>query len=39
LFITSGTTSGNFQITLQTETAGTSVSVEAGSLLRYRTIP
>jgi hypothetical protein len=30
--------SGNFQITLASETAGTSVTMRAGSFIRYRTI-
>jgi len=36
IMITSGTTSGNFQITLATETAGTNVTIKAGSILMYR---
>jgi hypothetical protein len=36
VMITSGTTSGNFQITLATETAGTNVIMKAGSILMYR---
>jgi hypothetical protein len=38
LLVTSGTTSGNFQITLASETAGTNVTLKAGSFLMYRTI-
>jgi hypothetical protein len=34
--ITSGTTSGTFQITLASETAGTNVTMKAGSVLMYR---
>lgn len=36
--ITSGTTSGNIQITLASETAGTNVTMKAGSILMYREI-
>ena len=38
LIVTSGTTSGNFQITLASETAGTNVTMRAGSFLMYREI-
>lgn len=31
----SGTTSGNFQITLASETAGTNVTLRAGSFFMY----
>jgi hypothetical protein len=36
IMITSGTTSGTFQITLASETAGTNVTMKAGSVLMYR---
>lgn len=36
IMITSGTTSGNFQIILASETAGTNVTMKAGSILMYR---
>jgi hypothetical protein len=36
IMITSGTTSGTFQITLASETAGTNVTMKAGSILMYR---
>jgi hypothetical protein len=36
IMITLGTVSGNFQITLATETAGTNVIMKAGSILMYR---
>jgi len=36
MIITSGTTSGEFQITLASETAGTNVTIKAGSVLMYR---
>lgn len=36
IMITSGTTSGNFQITIASETAGTNVTMKAGSILMYR---
>lgn len=36
IMITSGTTSGNLQITLASETAGTNVTMKAGSILMYR---
>lgn len=39
LFSTQISTSGTFQVTLASETAGTTVRVKAGSLIRYRTIP
>lgn len=38
LLITSGTTSGDFQITLASETAGTNVQMQSGSFLMYREI-
>ena len=38
LMVTSGTTSGNFQITLASETAGTNVTMCAGSFIAYREI-
>ena len=38
IMITSGTTSGAFQITLASETAGTNVTIRAGSVLMYREI-
>jgi len=39
-YIVSGATpSGSFGVTLASETAGTSVTVKAGSFLMYRTIP
>jgi hypothetical protein len=37
-FVTGGSPSGDLQITLRSETAGTSVTMKAGSWLRYRTI-
>jgi hypothetical protein len=39
LFVTSATTSGNFQMRLRSEIAGAQVYVIAGSFIRYRTIP
>ena len=36
LLICGASMSGNFQITLQTETAGTNVTMKAGSFLMYR---
>lgn len=36
--VTGGSTSGNFQIQLASETGGTNVTLKAGSWLRYRTI-
>lgn len=36
--VTGASPSGNFQITLATETAGTNVTMRAGSWIRYRTI-
>jgi hypothetical protein len=36
LIITSGTTSGDFQITLASETAGTNVQMKSGSFIMYR---
>jgi hypothetical protein len=36
LIITSGTTSGDFQITLASETAGTNVQIKSGSFIMYR---
>ena len=38
LMVTSGTTSGNFQITLASETAATNVTMVAGSFIMYREI-
>ncbi len=38
IMITSPTVSGNFQITLASETAGTNVTMKAGSVLMYREI-
>lgn len=37
LLITGASPSGNFQITLQTETAATNVTMRAGSMFMYRT--
>jgi hypothetical protein len=37
-FVTGASPSGSFQITLASETAGTSVTMRAGSWIRYRTI-
>lgn len=37
-FITGGSPSGNFQIRLRAETAGTNVTIKAGSWIRYREI-
>ena len=36
LIVTSGTTSGDFQITLASETAGTAVTMKSGSFIMYR---
>jgi hypothetical protein len=38
LLVTGASTSGDFQITLASETAGTSVAIRAGSFIMYRTI-
>lgn len=37
-FITGGSPSGNFQVTLASETAAVNVTMRAGSFIRYRTI-
>lgn len=37
-FVCSGTTGGTFQVTLQSETAGTAVTMRIGSWIRWRTI-
>jgi hypothetical protein len=36
---TNGSPSGAVQVTLASETAGTNVTMKAGSFLRYREIP